>query len=81
MFKKVFTLFLFIVSYAFSWAQDNPVHFKMSTKKISDCEYDLIFQAEIDEPVDSGRDRTNQIHLSTADPVREMPEEGDAEER
>lgn len=50
MFKKVFTLFLFIVSYAFSLAQDNPVHFKMSTKKISDCEYDLIFQAEIDEP-------------------------------
>ena len=50
MFKKVFILFLFVISYAFSVAQDNPVHFKMSTKKISDCEYDLIFQADIDEP-------------------------------
>lgn len=31
-------------------AQENPVHWKMEAKKVSDCEYDLIFKAKVDEP-------------------------------
>jgi thiol:disulfide interchange protein DsbD len=51
MLKKLFSLFLLLVtSISLLKAQDNPVHFKMSTKKISECEYDLQFTATIDEP-------------------------------
>lgn len=50
MFKKLFSLFLLLVtSTSLLTAQDNPVHFKFSTKKISECEYDLQFIASIDE--------------------------------
>ena len=49
--KKIFSLFLLLfISISLLTAQDNPVHFKFSTKKISDCEYDLQFVASIDEP-------------------------------
>jgi len=51
MLKKLFSLFLLLItSISLLKAQDNPVHFKMSSKKISDCEYDLQFTASIDEP-------------------------------
>ncbi|MBS1638379.1 MAG: thioredoxin family protein [Bacteroidetes bacterium] len=51
MFKKLATTLLLLV-YGFSFlnAQDNPVHWKFSSKKITDCEYDLVFTATIDEP-------------------------------
>lgn len=50
MFKKLFSLFLLLVtSTSLLTAQDNPVHFKFATKKISECEYDLQFIASIDE--------------------------------
>ena len=42
----IFNLFFF----GFLTAQDNPVHWSYSAKKVSDCEYDLIFKAKIDEP-------------------------------
>ena len=41
---------LLVTSTSLLTAQDNPVHFKFATKKISDCEYDLQFIASIDEP-------------------------------
>jgi thiol:disulfide interchange protein DsbD len=48
--KKIATLFLtFITTFSFLIAQETPVHFKFSTKKITDCEYDLVFNASIDE--------------------------------
>lgn len=47
--KITLSLLLVIVSFSFLHSQDNPVHFKLSTKKISDCEYDLIFNASIDD--------------------------------
>ena len=50
MFKKLFSLLLLLVtSTSLLTAQDNPVHFKFATKKISECEYDLQFIASIDE--------------------------------
>jgi thiol:disulfide interchange protein DsbD len=49
MLKKISLLLLFITS-SFLIAQEAPVHFKFSTKKVSDCEYDLQFTASIDEP-------------------------------
>ncbi len=50
MLKKIF-LFLLLVSTSFSFisAQEQPVHWKFSTKKVSDCEYDLQFIASIDD--------------------------------
>ncbi len=49
MLKKIAFIFLLIsFSTSIYEAQDNPVHFKSSTKKISACEYDLIFNATID---------------------------------
>ncbi len=42
----IFNLFFFGIL----TAQDNPVHWSYSSKKVSDCEYDLIFKAKIDEP-------------------------------
>lgn len=48
--KKIVTLFLtLITTFSFLIAQETPVHFKFSTKKITDCEYDLIFNASIDD--------------------------------
>lgn len=43
-------IILFAMSLSLVHAQDNPVHFKQSSKKISSCEYDLLFTASIDEP-------------------------------
>ena len=48
MLKKI-SLFLLFITTSFLIAQESPVHIKMSTKKISDCEYDLKFDAAIDE--------------------------------
>ncbi len=51
MLKKI-SLFILLISLGLSTtkAQDNPVHIKLSNKKVSACEYDLIFTASIDEP-------------------------------
>ncbi len=50
MLKKISTyILIFITAFSNIEAQDNPVHFKFSTKKISDCEYDLQFKATIEE--------------------------------
>jgi thiol:disulfide interchange protein DsbD len=43
-------ILLFFISSTLIQAQDNPVHIKLSNKKVSACEYDLIFTASIDEP-------------------------------
>jgi thiol:disulfide interchange protein len=48
--RSVSTLLLLIFSFGFLTSQTDPVHWKFSTKKINDCEYDLIFDATIDEP-------------------------------
>lgn len=51
MFKKTIILFLLIITgFSYIKAQESPVHFKFSSKKISECEYDLQFTASIDEP-------------------------------
>ncbi len=48
--KKIATLLLtLITTFSFLIAQETPVHFKLSTKKITDCEYDLVFNASIDD--------------------------------
>lgn len=48
--KFILGIILSIFSFGILTAQDNPVHWSFSSKKISDCEYDLIFKAKIDEP-------------------------------
>lgn len=48
--KFVFGILFSLFSFGILSAQDNPVHWSFSSKKISDCEYDLIFKAKIDEP-------------------------------
>jgi len=52
MYKKISLSILFILSFGINQflAQEQPVHWKFSTKKISECEYDLQFTATIDEP-------------------------------
>jgi len=76
MFKKLFSLLLLLVtSTSLLTAQDNPVHFKFATKKISECEYDLQFIASIDEtwhmysltPVDDGPNPTVFTFNKSAD--------------
>jgi thiol:disulfide interchange protein len=62
MLKKISLLLLFITS-SFLIAQETPVHFKQSFKKISDCEYDLQFTADIDEP----------WHIYSLSPVKDGP--------
>ena len=62
MLKKISLLILFITS-SFLIAQEQPVHFKFSTKKISDCEYDLKFDATIDD----------QWHVYSLSPVKDGP--------
>ncbi len=48
--KRVFTLFLFILGFTFvSFAQDDPLEVETSVKKISDTEYDLIFNIFIED--------------------------------
>lgn len=47
--QKLFALFLVLSGFLMN-AQDNPVHWKFETKKVSECEYELIFKAKIDEP-------------------------------
>ena len=49
--KKVFTLFLFILGFTFTtFAQEeSPIEVETSVKKISDTEYDLIFNLYIEE--------------------------------
>lgn len=47
--KITLALLLFFTSFSLVRAQDNHVHFKLSTKKITDCEYDLVFNASIDD--------------------------------
>lgn len=64
MLKKISLLLLLIITTcSFVIAQDSPVHFKLSTKKISDCEYDLQFNASIDEP----------WHMYSLRPVKDGP--------
>jgi thiol:disulfide interchange protein DsbD len=64
MLKKLFSLFILLVtSVSLLKAQDNPVHFKFATKKISECEYDLQFIASIDEP----------WHMYSLTPVNDGP--------
>ncbi len=41
---------LLVLLNLFSFAQENPVHWKFEVKKVSDCDYELIFKAKIDEP-------------------------------
>jgi len=43
-------IFLLVLINIFSQAQENPVHWKFEAKKLSDCDYELIFKAKIDEP-------------------------------
>lgn len=50
MLKRISFVLILLFSFStFIQAQDQPVHWKFSSKKISDCEYDLIFNANIDD--------------------------------
>jgi len=49
MLKKLSLLLVFVISSLFSLAQEHKATFKLSTKKVSDCEYDLVFSGTIDE--------------------------------
>lgn len=49
MFKKSITGVLLLFSIVFLNAQQSPVHWKFTTNKLSDCEYELVFNATIDE--------------------------------
>lgn len=49
--KKIILGIIFTFSaFGFLHSQDNPVHWSFESKKVSECEYDLIFKAKIDEP-------------------------------
>ena len=64
MLKKISLLIaLFVSTISFVVAQDNPVHFKLSSKKVTDCEYDLQFVASIDQP----------WHMYSLSPVKDGP--------
>lgn len=47
--RKLGIILLVLLSFL-SQAQENPVHWKFEAKKVSDCDYELIFKAKIDEP-------------------------------
>jgi thiol:disulfide interchange protein len=47
--SRVFAFLLILFGFM-AGAQENPVHWKFETKKLSNCEYELIFKAKIDEP-------------------------------
>lgn len=50
MFKKSIAGLLFLLfSGIFLNAQQSPVHWKFTTNKLSDCEYELVFNATVDE--------------------------------
>lgn len=49
MLKKLSLLFVFTVSSLFAVAQEHKAKFKLSSKKVSDCEYDLVFSASIED--------------------------------
>jgi thiol:disulfide interchange protein DsbD len=50
MIKTLISFFLILITgFSLLKAQDAPVHFKFSTKKVSDCEYDLQYHATIDQ--------------------------------
>lgn len=65
--KKIFLFFLFFTLRI--TAQENPVTWSLESKKVSDCEYDLIFNAKIDEPwhiysiIKSGEDGPNPTSI------------------
>lgn len=65
--KRIFLL-LFIFTLKLS-AQDNPVSWTFESKKVSDCEYDLIFKANIQSPwhiysiVKAGEDGPNPTSI------------------
>ena len=62
--KKISLLILlFVTSFSFVIAQEAPVHFKLTSKKVTDCEYDLQFNATIDEP----------WHMYSLSPVKDGP--------
>jgi len=64
MLKKISLLILlFVTSFSFVIAQEAPVHFKLTSKKVTDCEYDLQFNATIDEP----------WHMYSLSPVKDGP--------
>lgn len=47
--RKLYVVLVVFLSFVLN-AQENPVHWKYEAKKISDCEYELVFKAKIDEP-------------------------------
>jgi thiol:disulfide interchange protein DsbD len=47
--KFLAAIFFCVFSIAFVKAQVNHTHWKLSTKKVSDCEYDLVFTVTIDK--------------------------------
>jgi hypothetical protein len=48
--KKFWSLLLVSIMFSsFVIGQDNPVKWKLSTKKISDCEYELVFNGTIED--------------------------------
>ncbi len=47
--RLLFFICFFVAKFALL-SEENPVHWKLESKKISDCEYELIFKAKIDEP-------------------------------
>ncbi|MFO0356545.1 MAG: protein-disulfide reductase DsbD family protein [Sphingobacteriaceae bacterium] len=47
--RKLYVVLVVFLSFILN-AQENPVHWKYEAKKISDCEYELVFKAKIDEP-------------------------------
>lgn len=49
MLKKLSFLVVLLAGALFTQAQEHKAKFKLSTKKVSDCEYDLVFTASIDE--------------------------------
>lgn len=63
MIKKITLLLFVFFTSSFLIAQEAPVHFKFSTKKVSDCVYDLQFIAAIDEP----------WHIYSLSPVKDGP--------
>ena len=47
--RKLYIALALLLSF-FAKAEENPVHWKFEVKKVSECEYELIFKAKIDEP-------------------------------
>lgn len=62
MIKKIYLLIAFF-SFFSVFSQESPVKFKLSSKKVSDCEYDLMFVADIEHP----------WHIYSINPVNDGP--------